>query len=457
MRRSLLRSEPSGGLASRHGERPARGVQRRRDRCHHHDHGAGVESAARHGPRRARAGCSGPAHLRLELRVCRHLLEQPPPHATRRPAHRRPRPLGEPAPALLALARAVYDRLGRRVSQGDHTDGDLRGRVSDGRCGVVAAAGCAGEAKRTVFAARACRRARPEGEAIGAALCLGDPDGLPQSLDRRRPLCAGRAHLVRSRSAHRAEHRSDPRPRTARDALECGIPCSADRRRGVPVLTTRPGMFKIPGKRERSRFMSGRLAHSSYPRWWVIFAIWTAWGLLLSTQVAVYVRMGGKPMPFLTALRLNMPGALVWAIFTPAAIWLARRCPPFEGPHWPRGVAVNLVASAIAVFLEVLLVIANQRWIRGPMPSDDPLFVAELRNFVWWFPLDGWLYWAIVAGDYGVAHYRRLRERELRASQLEAQLSEARLEALKMQLQPHFLFNALHTIGQLIRTGQDAL
>src|SRR5260221_14657830 len=162
-------------------------------------------------------------------------------------------------------------------------------------------------------------------------------------------------------------------------------------------------------------------------------------------------------MPFLTALRLNMPGALVWAIFPPAAIWLARRYPPFEGPHWPRGVAVNLVASAIAVFLEVLLVIINQGGIRGPRPSDDPLFVAELRNFVWWFPLDGWLYWAIVAGDYGVAHYRRLQEREVRASQLEAQLSEARLQALKMQLQPHFLFNALHTIGQLIRTGQDAL
>src|SRR2546422_9477123 len=162
-------------------------------------------------------------------------------------------------------------------------------------------------------------------------------------------------------------------------------------------------------------------------------------------------------MPFLTALRLNMPGALVWAIFTPAAIWLGRRYPPFEGPHWPRGVALNLLASAAAVFLEVLLVIVNQRWIRGPMPSDDPLLVAELRNFVWWFPSDGWLYWAIVASDYGVAHYRRLRERELRASQLEAQLSEARLQALKMQLQPHFLFNALHTIGQLIRTDQDAL
>src|SRR5438046_166631 len=160
----------TGGLASRDGERPARSVQRRRDRCHHHDHGSGVEGAARHGPRRARADCSGPAHLRLELRVCRHLLEQSPPHATRRPAHRRARPLGEPAPALLALARAVHHRLGRRVSQGRRPDRGLRGSVFDGRCRVVAAAGCAGEAKRTGVAARACRRAGPEGEAIGGAL-----------------------------------------------------------------------------------------------------------------------------------------------------------------------------------------------------------------------------------------------------------------------------------------------
>ena len=198
-------------------------------------------------------------------------------------------------------------------------------------------------------------------------------------------------------------------------------------------------------------------ARAPYPPWWAILAVWTAWGLLLSAQVAVYVRLTGKPMPFLTALRLNMPGALVWAVFTPAAIWLGRRYPPFEGPHWPRGLAVNLVGSAIAVFLEVLLVIVNQRWLRGPMTSDAPLLVEQLRSFVWWFPSDCWLYWAIVATDYGVAHYRRLRERELRASQLEAQLADARLQALKMQLQPHFLFNALHTIGQLIRTGQHTL
>lgn len=192
----------------------------------------------------------------------------------------------------------------------------------------------------------------------------------------------------------------------------------------------------------------------AYPRWWVVLAVWALWGLVLATQVDVYVRMGGKPMTFLTAFRLNMPGALVWALFTPAIIWLGRRFPPFEGSHWRRGLGVNLGGSALAVLLEVLVVLLNQRAMRGVQPSDGPVLVEMARSFVWWFPSDGLLYWAVIAVDYGVRHYRTLRERELRASQLERQLAEARIEALKMQLQPHFLFNALHTIGQLIRTRQ---
>lgn len=200
----------------------------------------------------------------------------------------------------------------------------------------------------------------------------------------------------------------------------------------------------------------GHRKRSTYPPWWVILAVWTGWGLFLSTAVAVYTRLGGKALPFLTAFRLNMPGALVWAALTPAIVWLGRRVPPFEGRRWPRGAAVNVLASMAAVFLEVLVMTVNQRWME-PMSYPAPVLVAALRSFVWWFPSDALIYWAILAIDYGIRHYDKLRERELRASQLEAQLSEVRLQALKAQLQPHFLFNALHTVGQLIRTGQHGM
>src|SRR5208337_2135876 len=48
------------------------------------------------------------------------------------------------------------------------------------------------------------------------------------------------------------------------------------------------------------------------------------------------------------------------------------------------------------------------------------------------------------------------REGELRKSQLESQLSTARLETLKSQLQPHFLFNTLHSISTLMLTNVQA-
>ncbi|NJM53308.1 MAG: histidine kinase [Blastocatellia bacterium] len=59
-------------------------------------------------------------------------------------------------------------------------------------------------------------------------------------------------------------------------------------------------------------------------------------------------------------------------------------------------------------------------------------------------------YWAILGVGFAITYYRRFRERELHSSQLETQLVKAQLDALKMQLHPHFLFNTLHSISALM-------
>jgi two-component system LytT family sensor kinase len=55
-----------------------------------------------------------------------------------------------------------------------------------------------------------------------------------------------------------------------------------------------------------------------------------------------------------------------------------------------------------------------------------------------------------------VSYYSKFQEREHRASQLEAQLAKANLQALKSQLQPHFLFNTMHSISALMLTDVRA-
>jgi signal transduction histidine kinase len=66
------------------------------------------------------------------------------------------------------------------------------------------------------------------------------------------------------------------------------------------------------------------------------------------------------------------------------------------------------------------------------------------------------MYWFVVFAHLGWHYYRRFRERELQAAELQQKLVEARLEALRMQLNPHFLFNTLHAVSALIHEDPNA-
>jgi LytS/YehU family sensor histidine kinase len=56
----------------------------------------------------------------------------------------------------------------------------------------------------------------------------------------------------------------------------------------------------------------------------------------------------------------------------------------------------------------------------------------------------------LIAIHHAVIYYRVSKDRALRASQLEARLAQSQLQMLRMQLQPHFLFNTLHSISALM-------
>jgi len=66
------------------------------------------------------------------------------------------------------------------------------------------------------------------------------------------------------------------------------------------------------------------------------------------------------------------------------------------------------------------------------------------------------IYMLIALSRYAFSYYRRYRQSQLRTFQLEAQLSQAQLQALKMQLHPHFLFNTLHSISALMNKDPES-
>src|SRR6185369_5207989 len=137
-----------------------------------------------------------------------------------------------------------------------------------------------------------------------------------------------------------------------------------------------------------------------------------------------------------------------WAAMTPIVFMLAERW-PLRRPLRAETIGVHLLASLAAtlvhgaVYSLVSLLLATT--------SPPSVSVLVVRSIVGWLPITVPIYFGLVAVAHWLTLARRDREREQRTLALEAQLAGAELQALRMQLHPHFLFNTLNTIAMLVR------
>ena len=136
------------------------------------------------------------------------------------------------------------------------------------------------------------------------------------------------------------------------------------------------------------------------------------------------------------------------------AVW--RFC---ERNPWPLSVrgsfyAKHLAAASAFAIAWILAMYAGDAALDGRPVLDLLRQGITSRVIGWQFLMGVWLYGLIAGVSYGIQTRRRANESENRALKAEAALVSARLEALRSRLNPHFLFNALHTVGALVR--QDA-
>ncbi|HEU4559996.1 MAG TPA: histidine kinase [Longimicrobium sp.] len=189
----------------------------------------------------------------------------------------------------------------------------------------------------------------------------------------------------------------------------------------------------------------------------ILFLLATLFGLSGGWQHVRQMEMNGSmhDIPFAHGLAMRMPYWYVWAALVPFLLWFARRV-PLERTRWLAGAALQLGMAVFMVLLQCALVLGVQRMLPQHlfvMGSPYPKTVAE-------FVLGGvstnlGLYAILLGGVYCAAYYGRYRERELAASRLQGQLAHAQLQALRMQLNPHFLFNALNSISMLVRGARN--
>ncbi len=141
----------------------------------------------------------------------------------------------------------------------------------------------------------------------------------------------------------------------------------------------------------------------------------------------------------------------LWGIISPLIFKLARR---FElRAHFPRNLLIHATFSILLSFV-VLSAAAVLVWYFGyPNLARSPTFLALYRNnafSIYYFHQGLTIYWTTLVVAHALHYYRGLREGETRAGQLAAQLAQAQLQALKMQIHPHFLFNTLNSISALL-------
>jgi len=180
---------------------------------------------------------------------------------------------------------------------------------------------------------------------------------------------------------------------------------------------------------------------------WKIAAVWTIPAVLSTVETVMFARLGGHPIAVWRAFVGEAPQWFGWAMLTPAILALGERF-PLRLPVRASSVLVHAAASlGASLFLAVCDALVNA-WVR-PSPSG---LIANTRNwFLGGLPATTLVYFAIVVASYAWRSSVRLRRREREAAALEAQLRDAQLGALRMQLQPHFLFNSLNAVMALVR------
>ncbi|MGI8733219.1 MAG: sensor histidine kinase [Pyrinomonadaceae bacterium] len=150
-----------------------------------------------------------------------------------------------------------------------------------------------------------------------------------------------------------------------------------------------------------------------------------------------------------------MTWSYLWALATPLVLWAATRL-PIERNNWMRSALLHVPLSIVlSVFLTALGHVVL--WVYWGWSMGRPFSFERMGRFVVANFSEGiGIYLLIALTSYALNYYRRYREGQVQTLKLEAQLSQAQLHALKMQLQPHFLFNTLHSISALLNKDTES-
>jgi two-component system, LytTR family, sensor kinase len=196
-----------------------------------------------------------------------------------------------------------------------------------------------------------------------------------------------------------------------------------------------------------------------------IAVAWLAVAIVFAAHEYGAARADGRIVPIALVAYWSASEWLVWAGLTPLIFWLVARA-RVETGHYARPLGALALAGLACSFAQIVLqatldevatrlasdVASIRQWLSGyraPGPAYLTYLVPRKIGF-------GYLvYWAVVAVGFMLRYHRLAVEQAAATASLERELANARLAAVRQQLHPHFLFNSLNGISELIHAQPD--
>jgi two-component system, LytTR family, sensor kinase len=196
--------------------------------------------------------------------------------------------------------------------------------------------------------------------------------------------------------------------------------------------------------------MTDRSPRLRTPDYLAIFAFWTFLATLSAASRLLDPRgFGFRGMGPAGPVLLAFIESWLWALLTPAIFWFGSRIGLERRALLWRILLLVAVGIVVAVLVYLLLAVARDQVFESVAVRRRP-FRPRREISAFRFVPQLLVYFAVLAAGFAREYFLRTRQQQAHAVRLQAQLAEARLEALRMQMNPHFLFNTLHAVSAMV-------
>jgi hypothetical protein len=190
-----------------------------------------------------------------------------------------------------------------------------------------------------------------------------------------------------------------------------------------------------------------------------VIATWLGVAVFFSAQNVLVGAARHHPFDWQWDVYHEFIYALTWAAFTPLVLAAGRRRPLGAGPLW-QSIAPHLGRMVLVAPAQIITTYTAHYLgltvlgVRPPVTLVS--WLVGLQAGVVWGTLTGCLYYWLILGVQAAFVYQRMyQEQRVTSAELEGRLAEARLEALRLQVHPHFLFNTLNAISAYVEADPD--